>query len=169
ELEAVGYDDVLGKTFMELELANKDAGQFFTPYSLCQAMARMSVDDGIKSAIEQRGFVTVSDPACGGAATLIAFCEAVREAGLNPQTQVHVTAQDVDIRCVHMAYVQLSLLNIPAVVVCGNSLTLEERSRWYTPAHILGGWNWRLRAGRTDAKPDEPTPAPVAITAPDVK
>jgi hypothetical protein len=158
ELEAVQFDDVLGRTFMELELANKDAGQFFTPYHLCQAMARIQVDEGIKERIEGQGFVTVNDPACGGAATLIAFCEAVRGAGFNPQTQVHVTAQDVDIRCVHMAYVQLSLLHIPAVVICGNTLTLEERSRWYTPAHILGGWSRRLRSGRLD-KPAEQLPA----------
>lgn len=42
-------------------------------------------------------------------------------------------AQDIDIRCVWMAYIQLCLYQIPAVVIHGNTLTLEEWSRWYTP------------------------------------
>jgi hypothetical protein len=44
-----------------------------------------------------------------------------------------------------MAYAQLTLMHIPAVVVHGNTLSLEESDHWYTPAHILGGWNWKLR------------------------
>ncbi|MCQ9372281.1 hypothetical protein NQ024_13740, partial [Corynebacterium sp. 35RC1] len=47
---------------------------------------------------------------------------------------------------VHMTYVQLALLHIPAVVILGNSLMLEEREVWYTPAHVLGGWNRKLAA-----------------------
>lgn len=44
-----------------------------------------------------------------------------------------------------MAYVQLSLLHIPAVVYHGNSLTVETWSTWRTPAHVLGFWDVRLR------------------------
>lgn len=69
----------------------------------------------------------------------------------NYQQHMHVVAQDLDEKAVHMAYVQLSLMHIPAVVIHGNTLSLEERARWYTPAHILGGWGWRLaRADRAD-------------------
>jgi len=39
-----------------------------------------------------------------------------------------------------MAYVQLSLLGIPAVVVHGNALSLDVWGVWYTPAHVLVGW-----------------------------
>jgi hypothetical protein len=46
-----------------------------------------------------------------------------------------------------MAYLQLSLLHIPAVVILGNTLALEEREHWFTPAHILGGWSRKLRRG----------------------
>jgi hypothetical protein len=56
-----------------------------------------------------------------------------------------VTAVDVDPKCVHMSYLQFSLLHIPAVIIHGNSLSLEEFGRWYTPAHIMNGWNWKLR------------------------
>lgn len=45
--------------------------------------------------------------------------------GVNYQ-QTHVTAVGVDIRAVHMAYLQLSLLHVPAIIIHGNSLSLEE-------------------------------------------
>lgn len=44
-----------------------------------------------------------------------------------------------------MTYLQLALLHVPAIVVHGNALSLEEWEHWYTPAHVLGGWNARLR------------------------
>src|SRR5579863_8704513 len=49
------------------------------------------------------------------------------------QKHLHVTAVDVDPKCVHMTYLQLSLLHVPAIVVHGNSLSLEEFGHWYTP------------------------------------
>jgi hypothetical protein len=40
-----------------------------------------------------------------------------------------------------MTYIQLTLLHVPAVVILGNTLALEEREHWYTPAHFIGGWD----------------------------
>ncbi len=37
--------DVLGRTFHDLELHNKWSGQFFSPYPLCQMMAKMTLGD----------------------------------------------------------------------------------------------------------------------------
>jgi hypothetical protein len=54
-----------------------------------------------------------------------------------------------------MTYLQLSLLHVPAIVVHGNSLSLEEFGHWYTPAHILDGWNWKLKR-RSETGPDQP-------------
>lgn len=144
-----GPDDVLGKLFHELELHNTYKGQFFTPYELCKMMAMMTLCDDHRETIRDRGFITASEPACGGGAMIIALAEAMKGEGINYQQALHVTAVDLDIRCVHMAYLQFSLLHIPAVIVHGNTLSLEEFGHWYTPAHIMGGWNWKLR--RTDA------------------
>lgn len=155
ELEA-GMDDVLGKTYMELEISNKHTGQFFTPYSLCKMIAGVSIDDTLKAQVAERGFITVNEPACGGGAMVIAFADEFRKAGLNPQTQMHVTAQDVDPRSAHMTYIQLSLLHIPAVVLVGNTLTLEVSSHWYTPAHIMGGWKRKLAVRDHRALLDNP-------------
>lgn len=149
-LEALeeGPDDVLGELFGALELGNAARGQFFTPYELCKAMAGLAVSkDGIAELIAERGYVSLQEPACGAGAMVIGFAEAMRGHGFNPQQQLHVTAIDVDRRAALMCYLQLSLLHIPAVVVVGNTITLEVREQWFTPAHILGGWTFRLRAG----------------------
>lgn len=63
-----------------------------------------------------------------------------------------VTATDVDIKCVWMTYLQLSLYGIPAVVIHGNSLSMQEHSRWYTPVYILDGWVWRQTCGNDDKR-----------------
>jgi hypothetical protein len=136
--------DVLGRVFSELELGNKWAGQFFTPDCVCRMMAAMNFDDRAKAIIEDRGFIRVNEPAVGGGAMIIGLCNEMRAQGVNYQRHLHVTAVDVDIRAVHMAYVQLSLLHVPAVVIHGNTLSLEEYSHWYTPAHVMGGWTGKL-------------------------
>jgi hypothetical protein len=158
--------DVLGRTYHDLELHNKWIGQFFTPMVVCQAMAKMNVGDGadLKAIIEERGFVRAAEPSCGSAAMMIALACALKDAGINYQRHLHVTATDVDLKCVHMAYLQLSLLHIPAVVIHGNSLSLEEWGHWYTPAHIMNGWSRKLRR---HAELTKPKPAEIpAIEAP---
>ncbi len=80
---------------------------------------------------------------------VIALAEAMRAEGINYQRQLHVTAIDIDPRAVHMAYIQFSLLHVPAEVVVGDSLALEVRDRWFTPAHILGGWGARTLLARS--------------------
>lgn len=112
-----------------------------------KAMAQLTVGDGeaIRKDIARCGFYRLNEPAVGGGSTVLAFCNALRSAGINYQHHLHVTAVDIDPTCVHMTYLQLALCWVPAVVIVGNTLTLEEREHWFTPAHILDGWNWKLR------------------------
>lgn len=84
---------------------------------------------------------------------LIAFAEAMRDMKLNYQTQLHVTARDLDIKAVHMSYVQLSLLGIPGVVIHGNTLLNECLSVWRTPMHVMGMWDIKLRRNEAADKP----------------
>lgn len=44
-LDANPEQDFLGKIFMDLGLGNSSAGQFFTPYSVCQLMADVVTSD----------------------------------------------------------------------------------------------------------------------------
>jgi type I restriction-modification system DNA methylase subunit len=148
--------DIMGRTYHELELHNKWAGQYFTPYEICRMMAKMNlVDGGLQERIERRGFITLQEPACGSGAMVIAFAQEMKDAGFNYQQQLHVTAMDIDAKCCHMAYLQLSLLHIPAVIIHGNTLSLEEYGRWYTPAHIMGGWGHRLNHPEIEIPPAE--------------
>ena len=163
-----GMTDVLGRVFHALELHNKYAGQFFTPDAVCQMMAAVTVGDGaeVRERIARRGFVTAQEPAVGSGAMVIALAKAMMEAGINYQQHLHVTAVDVDPKCVHMAYVQFALLHIPAVVIHGNSLALQEYDHWHTPAHVMGGWVERLRQIRMIDRVKELLTAPAIIEAP---
>jgi type I restriction-modification system DNA methylase subunit len=136
--------DILGEVYMMMELGNQHVGQFFTPYHICKLMAGLTLARDPKELIAKHGFITVCEPASGAGAMLIALMEAMRERGVAYQQSVHVTATDLDSTAAMMTYVQLSLLHVPAIVVHGNTLTLEEFDHWYTPAHIIGNWSGRL-------------------------
>lgn len=82
---------------------------------------------------------------------VLAAADALQAQGINYQQAMHATAVDVDATAVHMAYVQLSLAHVPAIIVHGNSLSMKEWGHWFTPAHILGGWDSRLRVERDSA------------------
>lgn len=132
--------DVLGNAYEELEVANKAAGQFFTPYHLCELMAETMVDEALIAKVQAEGFVTVGEPASGSGAMIIALANVMRKKGLDPQRQLHVTTIDKSATAAYMCYIQLSLLGIPAAVWIGNTLSMEMQEKFLTPMHIIGGW-----------------------------
>ncbi|MCZ8401376.1 hypothetical protein HMPREF3069_20875 [Achromobacter xylosoxidans] len=146
-VQEADFGDVLGSTFMMLDMGNAGAGQFFTPYEVSRLMGNMMMGNGqdLVDKTGAQGFVRVLEPACGAGGMLIAAAHAMHDAQLNYQQCMHATAIDIDRRCVHMTFIQLALLHVPAVVIHGNGLTGECREQWFTPAHILGGWGARLR------------------------
>ena len=155
-----GLDDCLGKLFMGLDLGDAFKGQFFTSFGT----------------IQRRGFALVNEPACGAGGMLLAAADALQTQGINYQQTMHATGVDVDATAVHMAYVQLSLAHVPAIVVHGNSLSLAEWGYWFTPAHILGGWDTRLRVGRDKEAgaaggtvPELPTIVPMQLDLAEVR
>jgi hypothetical protein len=139
--------DVLGQICMALELGNDHAGQFFTPPDVCTVMAEMTFDDAfIRERVERDGWISVQEPAIGGGAMIIPMVGRMLAAGLNPSEQLHVVGADIDSSVLRMAYVQLSLLGVPAVLYVGDTLRMEMRDDWYTPVHVLVGWGQRLRS-----------------------
>lgn len=166
---SVAPRDILGEIYMQLELGNSKIGQYFTPHHICELMAEialmtaLTMSDNVDEQVAKKGFVTISEPASGSGATIIAAMMALQKRGLNYQRHAHVTAVDLDSTSAMMAYVQLSLLHVPAVVVHGNTLTLEEYSHWYTPAHIMGNWNHKL----AQASAERATAAALRADAPD--
>lgn len=145
--------DALGATFHALGLHDKARGQFYTPYPICQLMARITAGstEDMQKVIAERGFMLAQEPAVGSGAMIIALTEAILEAGFNYQQLLHVTAVDIDPRAVHMAYIQFSLLHIPATVIVGDSLAMRFREEWHTMAHVMGGWSAKLRHARENA------------------
>jgi hypothetical protein len=51
--------DILGQVFHALELHNTARGQFFTPYSICEMMAKINIgpDDDIAAVMKGRGYI----------------------------------------------------------------------------------------------------------------
>jgi hypothetical protein len=143
--------DVLGQLYMTLELGNAQAGQFFTPPEISELMARMTYGDELQNLTKP--FITLSEPACGAGGMVLAFVKVMLSHGHDPSKRLWVQCQDVDRAAALMCYLQLSLWHVPAVVIVGNTLALEVREAFYTPAHYLGFWGVRLRNhGRQEAE-----------------
>ena len=156
--------DFLGELYMNMDMGNQWTGQFFTPYNVCKAMSLMSYSDGvIESQVRDRGFVGVSDPACGAGALLIAFANVCREKKLNYQQHCLFIAQDIDQLAGMMCYIQLSLMGCAGHVIVDNTLTkpaqfYDERALlpvdgtnvWTTPMMYSDTWQIRQIAARMD-------------------
>lgn len=128
EMEQNPDQDMLGELFMALGLANEWKGQFFTPYDICRAMAAMNLGEDLKSQIEEKGWVSVSDPACGAGALLLAFANECKRNHINYQTSVFFVAQDIDFLAGCMCYIQMSLLGCPGYVVIDDSILHPAQS-----------------------------------------
>ena len=116
--------DFLGEIYMESGCGNKNTGQFFTPFHLSYACARLSLcgKDHSKP-------IAINEPSCGGGGMIIAAAKTLKDCGVNYQCSMKVVAQDLDWKAVYMCYVQLSLLGINAIVIQGNTLTETWNSR----------------------------------------
>lgn len=124
--------DILGEIYMNLNLSNEWNGQFFTPDNICRMMG-MIVGTPDPETIHEKGAITINEPCCGSGAMVLGYAYAMKKSGLDYTDKVLFVTEDVDIRCVWMAYIQFCMYKIPAVVIHGNTLTNEEWSRWYTP------------------------------------
>jgi len=154
--QTTGPEDVLGPIYHELELHNKYKGQFFTPQHVSDMMAMITCGaDDYQGEIAEQGYISMCEPTCGSGVMVTSMCKAMTKVNLNYCTQLVVTAVDIDLKCVHMTYLQLALYGVPAVVIHGDSIAIKEWSRWYTPVYLLYGWVWRAHCGLTSARSRE--------------
>ena len=112
--------DFLGSLYMMCELGNSHAGQFFTPYDVCRCMAEITFDPKLHPDME--GFISVSDPACGAGATLLAFLNVCKRRNICYHNKVLVIAQDIDFIVGLMCYIQCSFMGCAGYVVIGDTL-----------------------------------------------
>ena len=156
-LEENPYQDLLGDLYMAFNLGVKEQGQFFTPYHISEFMAKISIDsNSTKKIIEDKGYISMNEPTCGSGAMIIAFVNALKEEGINYQTDAFIVAQDISYTATLMCFIQMALLGCAGVVICGNSLTqppiesqtfLELNSNaWFTPMYQSNLWKARREA-----------------------
>jgi hypothetical protein len=144
-LEENPNQDFLGSMFMALEIGNKHNGQFFTPYSVCAAMAEGTITkEGCDKALAEKGYVTLNDPACGGGATLIAGANRLRELGVSYSDDAWFVGQDLNQETACMCYIQLALLGCAGEIVIGDTIRGEARQRIELPMNLISGW-WTIR------------------------
>ncbi len=134
--------DVLGTHFMELDFGGTHNGQFFTPHHVSEMMALIGYGEQLENL--DVPFVTLCEPACGAGGMVLAFVKVLIDKGHNPAKKLWVRCQDIDRTAALMCYVQLALWHVPAAVIVGNTLANECREVFYTPAHYLHGWRWKL-------------------------
>lgn len=151
-LEQNPEQDFLGKIYIDLGLQDNGRMQHFTPYSICELMADITLDN-IVSQVQEKGFITINDPCCGAGATLIAGIHSARKKlekeNLNFQNHILIAAQDIDEIVALMCYIQLSLLGVVAYIKVGNTLTDPMASDdttencWFTPMYFSYTWHVR--------------------------
>lgn len=153
-LENDPEQDFLGKMYMDLNLGNHWKGQFFTPYNICKLMSQITVGD-VDSHIEEKGYISICDPACGAGATLIAAANTLKGSKYNFQNHVLFVGQDIDRVAAQMCYIQLSLLGCAGYICVGDTLTdpmvgtdlfpreKEGQEFWYMPMFRSNVWQMR--------------------------
>ena len=135
--------DVLGDIYAALELTNAGAGQFFTPFSISEMIAKTQINS-VLQIIEQKGFVTLCEPACGSGGMVLAVVGQLIEKRHDPAQTLWVQCTDIDRLCVNMIYIQFALWNVPAEIIWGDTLSGKVYGRFFTPAHHIYGWRWKL-------------------------
>ena len=142
--------DFLGPLYMELDLSGSEQrskrGEFFTPPALSHLMAAMQMFD-ISEVLERQGYVTLQEPTCGAGGMPIAFAEELEKAGHDPREVLFVEAMDINRTFWNMCYIQLSMLDIPARLWCGDTLLLEFQEMRETPQLMLSRYHWEKNPG----------------------
>ncbi len=165
-LENEPEQDFLGKMYMNLELGNHWKGQFFTPYNVCKMMSEITCGDADRR-IEEQGYISINDPACGAGATLIAAVNSLKNGKHNFQNHVLFVGQDIDRIVGMMCYIQLSLLGCAGYISIGNSLTnpltgdvlfpqeREGQELWFMPMFQSEVWAMRRMFHAMDRLPED--------------
>lgn len=147
----IPFADWAGEIYMDSGTSNGRAGQFFTPYHVSHLMAECSLErNEVLGRIgkDPDDVITIYEPTCGAGGLIVASIDVLKGYGVNYAWNVFVDCSDIDSRCVHMTYVTLSLLGVPAVVRLGDALMMKYREAWFTPAYLMAWPHFRSRIGQ---------------------
>lgn len=128
--------DILGEIYNRLQFYNKNTGQFFTPTYVSDMMAKIMIDvNDIEKTINEFGYISVHEPCAGAGGLILSYAKELKAKGYNPSKYMYVNAWDIDVICTYMTYIQLFMYDIPATVVCGDTLSLKENFVLNTPLY----------------------------------
>lgn len=151
-IEETPEQDFLGSMYQALEISNKGAGQFFTPYHVGAGIAKTTLSD-IGEMLHGKRYISIQDPCVGGGALLIAAFNEAKALGFNPQTQCLFYGADTDPTCIRMAYIQCSLLGMCGHFIHGNSLAVEQWDSFTTPMFYLNAWRFIRKKDASEQTP----------------
>jgi type I restriction-modification system DNA methylase subunit len=137
EMETRPFEDILGGYYMEFALSQKGQqwnGEFHTPKTVCDLMARMTLGD--VESLPAEGPITVCEPACGAGAMILSLAEVCPP---EIRRRLRVTAIDISRTACDMAFINTTLWGIPTRVIHGNSLSLECWAAW-SNIHYIAPW-----------------------------
>ena len=154
-LERNPFQDFLGTMYMELDMGSKAHGQCFTPFGVCQAMAAMAIpEEHVKRQLDEHGWISVNDCACGAGATLIAAAERLYQLGINYQQTALFVAGDIDNTVGMMCFIQLALIGCAGRIRIADALMNPETgpalignggpNTWYLPMFYSDVWANRV-------------------------
>ena len=128
-------EDFLGHIYEKEGFCDqKFGGQFFTPWELGRAMARLTFKNVRKI---RAPVITLSEPCCGSGRLVLACTEYMRELKIDPARRIWVDAVDSDIVCAQMTYIQMTFAGVPGIVRHGNSLHLTQQDAAVTAPGVL--------------------------------
>lgn len=157
-LEKNPEQDFLGRMYMSLDFGSKWHGQFFTPWDVGYAMAKMTLTgNDAESKFKEQLYLSCMDPCCGAGCLLLASAAAYDHLyeGRRHQDDLLLVGQDLDPTVAMMCYIQLSLTGCAGYIAVGNSLTnpvagtvLDPEmdgieNLWFTPMWFSPLWEFR--------------------------
>ena len=125
-----GLCDVLGQIYMDAGFSNMKGGQVFTPWPICQLMAKSTISLEVSKPV-----YLLMEPACGSGALVLAAADVI-DSNKPFSECLWADATDSDVICQRMAYIQMSLVGVPGVVRHGDSLANEYHENAVTPAGV---------------------------------
>ena len=132
ELATRKWVDLFGDYFMEYGANKKDRGQCFTPDSVCELLAglSMSINEGTDFDTMRHhvpGFgrkVVVNDCACGSGRLLLAAGTTYRH--ITHKNDVYLVASDIDDRCCKQSAINILVHGFYGEVACMDTLMGES-------------------------------------------
>ena len=129
--------DILGDIYENLELTKKGSAQFLTPLEVCKIMANITINkEENEKSIKDKGYINVSDPACGSVRNLYAAYNELLNSNIN-NNNILLVGDDIDLTCCCMTYIQLSLMGANAIVNHQDTLSMDRYDTFYTISYLM--------------------------------